>query len=652
MSRFPQDGRQRVVIEGVKPEIDAGRFAIKRTAGEKVTVEADIFADGHDLLAAVLKYRRKKDEQWTEVPMAPLGNNRWRGEFRVEEIGRYLYTIEGWMDRFGTWREGLAKKIAAGQDVSEDMLMGALLVEKASKRASGDDRKKLENYAAALRSNGGKKVARDLADELVRLMEKYPDRRFAARYERDLGVTVDRERARFSTWYELFPRSFALKPGAHGGFQDLEKILPYVASMGFDVLYLPPIHPVGRAHRKGKNNAVAAAPGDPGSPWAIGSDEGGHKAIHPQLGTLEDFRRLVAKAKEHGLEIALDIAFQCAPDHPYVKQHPEWFRKRPDGSVQFAENPPKRYEDIVPFDFGSDGWRDLWEELKSIVVFWIDQGVRIFRLDNPHTKPFRFWDWLVAEVKDPYPDVLFLSEAFTHPKIMYRLAKAGLTQSYTYFTWRITKAELTEYFEELTQTAVREFFRPNLWPNTPDILMDYLQSGGRPAFMARYILAATLGGNCGIYGPAFELCENLPREAGSEEYLNAEKYEIKRWDLEKPDSLKDFIATVNLIRKENPALQSDGSLRFHAVDNDRLICYSKQTEDGANMILTVVNLDPEHIQSGWVNLSLDGLGVNDRPYQVHDLLTGARYSWKGARNYVELDPKKLPAHILRVNNLV
>lgn len=648
MTRFPQDGRQRVVIENVKPEIDAGRFPIKRTAGERVAVEADLFADGHDLLAAVLKYRRKKDEQWTEIPMAPLGNDRWRAGFTVEEIGRYLYTIEAWVDRFGTWREGLAKKIAAGQDVSQDLLMGAMLVERASKRAAGDDRKKLESHAAALRFDGGNKIARDAGDDLIRLMEKYPDRRFAARYERDLGITVDRERARFSTWYELFPRSFARKPGAHGGFKDLEKILPYVASMGFDVLYLPPIHPIGRANRKGKNNALSAAPGDPGSPWAIGSDEGGHQSIHPELGALEDFKRLVAKAKDHGLEIALDIAFQCAPDHPYVKQHPEWFRKRPDGSVQFAENPPKKYEDIVPLDFESDDWRHLWEELKSIVVFWIDQGVRLFRLDNPHTKPFRFWDWLVAEVKEQYPDVLFLAEAFTRPKVMYRLAKGGLTQSYTYFTWRRTKAELTEYFRELTETEVREFFRPSLWPNTPDILMDYLQSGGRPAFMARYVLAATLAGNCGIYGPAFELCENVPREAGSEEYLNAEKYEIKRWDLEKPDSLKNFIATVNLIRKENPALQSDGSLRFHGVDNDRLICYSKQTEDGANVILTVVNLDPEHIQAGWMNLSLDGLGMNDQPYQVHDLLTGAGYSWKGARNYVELDPKKLPAHIFRI----
>jgi starch synthase (maltosyl-transferring) len=651
VNRLPQDGRQRAVIENVKPEIDAGRFPVKRTVGEKVTVEADIFADGHDLLSAVLKVRRKQYDQWTETPMAPFGNDRWRGEFAVEEIGAYLYTIEAWVDRFETWRQGLKKKVDAGQDVSLDLLAGVLLVERAVRRATGEDKRKLREHEAALRSDAENKVAREIDDGLTRLMEKYPDRRFAARYEKNLAVVVDREKARFSTWYEAFPRSFARKPGAHGTFQDLEQSLPYVASMGFDVLYLPPIHPIGRSHRKGKNNALTAAPEDPGSPWAIGSEEGGHKSIHPKLGTLEDFKRLVGKAKERGLEIALDIAFQCSPDHPYVKEHPEWFRKRPDGTVQFAENPPKKYEDIVPLDFESEAWRELWQELKGVVLFWADQGVKIFRMDNPHTKPIRFWDWLTAGVKERHPDVIFLSEAFTRPKIMYRLAKAGLTQSYTYFTWRRTKAELIEYFEELTQTDVREFFRPNLWPNTPDILMDYLQEGGWSFFVSRYILAATLGANCGIYGPAFELGENEPREPGSEEYLNAEKFEVKRWDLEKPDSLKELIAAVNRIRKENPALQSDWSLRFHAVGNDRLICYSKQSGDRTNTVLTVVNLAPVSTESGWVNLSLEALGLDaNESYQVHDLLTDAKYVWRGARNYVELDPKKIPAHIFRVEN--
>ena len=649
MGRLPADGRQRAVIENVKPEIDAGQFPIKRIVGETVVVEADIFADGHDLLRAVLKHRSRHKDAWTETEMEPIGNDRWSGSFTVEDMGRYLYTLEAWVDRFETWRCGLEKKIAAGQDVSSDLLAGAALVQDAVRRADDEDKDDLKAVAAMLRSHAEKKTVPEIGPDLLRLMKQYPDRRFATRYEKELAVTVDRKKAGFSTWYELFPRSFTNRPAAHGTFRDLEQSLPYVASMGFDVLYLPPIHPIGRSHRKGKNNVLGAGARDPGSPWAIGSEEGGHKSIHPQLGTLEDFKRLIAKTKEYGMEIALDIAFQCSPDHPYVNQHPEWFRKRPDGTVQYAENPPKKYEDIVPLDFETKAWRSLWEELKSVVVYWAEQGVRIFRLDNPHTKPFRFWDWLVREVKTQFPDVIFLSEAFTRPKIMQRLAKGGLTQSYTYFTWRRGKAELVEYFEELTETELKEYFRPHLWPNTPDILMDYLQQGGRPAFMARYVLAATLGANCGIYGPAFELIENRPREAGSEEYLNSEKYEIKRWDLEKPDSLKDFIAAVNRIRKENAALQSDRGLHFHALDNPQMICYSKSTADKENVVLTVVNLDWKYVQSGWVDLSLEPLGLGaGETYRVHDLLADARYTWRGARNYVELRPSAIPAHIFRI----
>ena len=647
MGRYPADGRQRAVIEHVTPEIDGGLFAIKRVVGETVAVEADIFADGHDLLSAVLKYKSAESGDWTETPMQPLGNDRWRAEFRVEALGQYFYTFEAWIDRFRTWRSGIEKKIAAGQDVASDLLAGAALVQEAVRRAEGDDKQTLQRHAFALRCADNPAAALD--EELFRLMEKYPDRRFATRYKKELVVTVDRPKARFSTWYELFPRSFTNRPGAYGTFRELEQALPYVASMGFDVLYLPPIHPIGRVHRKGKNNGLEAGSDDPGSPWAIGSEEGGHKSIDPRLGTLSDFKRLVAKAKDHNLEIALDIAFQCAPDHPYVKQHPDWFRKRPDGTVQYAENPPKKYEDIVSLDFETRAWRELWEELKSIVLFWAEQGVRIFRLDNPHTKPFRFWDWLVREVKKEFPDVIFLSEAFTRPMIMQRLAKGGLTQSYTYFTWRRTKAELVEYFRELTETELKEYFRPNLWPNTPDILMDYLQQGGRPAFMARYVLAATLGSNCGVYGPAFELMENRPKEPGSEEYLNSEKYEIKRWDLEKPDSLKDFIAAMNRIRKDNPALQSDRRLRFHGLDNPEMVCYSKRTADRSNVILTIVSLDWKYAQSGWVDLALEEIGVKpEAAYQVHDLLTGARYAWRGAHNYVELRPNAVPAHVLRV----
>jgi starch synthase (maltosyl-transferring) len=464
---------------------------------------------------------------------------------------------------------------------------------------------------------------------------------------------VDREKARFSTWYEMFPRSCGLESGRHGTFKDCMARLPYVAAMGFDVLYLPPIHPIGRTHRKGDNNNPVAGPDDPGTPWAVGSEEGGHKSLHPQLGTLKDFRDFVTSARGYDIEIALDIAFQCSPDHPYVEEHPEWFRRRPDNTVQFAENPPKKYEDIYPFDFETYSWQELWHELKSIVTFWIEQGIRIFRVDNPHTKPFHFWQWLITEIKKSYPDVIFLSEAFTRPKVMYRLAKLGFTQSYTYFAWRNTAWELTQYFTELTRGNAREYFHPNLWPNTPDILTEYLQFGGRPAFMARLVLAATLGANYGIYGPAFELCENRPKEPGSEEYLDSEKYEVKNWDISGPDSLKDFVARVNQIRRENAALQGDWSLRFHEVDNTQLICYSKHTDDFSNVVLVVVNLDPHHTQSGWVEFPLEELGIDpQRSYQMHDLLSGARYLWRGTRNYVELNSQVAPAHIFRMRRRV
>jgi starch synthase (maltosyl-transferring) len=646
-----EGGRTRVVIEGVTPEVDGGRFPVKRTVGEKVVVEADVLADGHEALSCVLLYRKEGDPQWIEVPMEALVNDRWRGEFIVTELGRYRYTLKAWVDRFQSWQKDLQKRVDAGQDVSVELQVGADLVREARSRASGDDKKRLQSTAAALARKGisARKLRLALDEGLAKLVSRYSDRRFATTYQRELTVVVDRERARFSTWYEMLPRSCAPKPGRHGTFRDCEKRLPYIAAMGFDVLYLPPIHPVGHTHRKGKNNAAVAGPQDPGSPWAIGSEEGGHKAVHPLLGTLKDFRRLMDKAKEFDIEIALDIAFHCSPDHPYVKEHPTWFRWRPDGTIQYAENPPKKYEDTYPFDFETEDWRELWQELKSIVLFWIEQGVRIFRVDNPHTKPFAFWEWLIEEVRRDYPEVILLSEAFTRPKIMYRLAKLGFSQSYTYFAWRNMQWELTQYFTELTQTDVREYFRPNLWPNTPDILTEYLQSGGRSAFMTRLMLAATLGASYGIYGSAFELCENRPRERGSEEYLNSEKYEIKQWELDRPDSLKDFIAQVNGIRRENPALQSDWSLSFHQVDNEQLICYSKGTDDLSNVIVVVVNLDPHYTQSGWVELDLDKLGVDPhQPYQVHDLLTDARHLWQGRRNYVELNPHVMPAHIFRI----
>jgi starch synthase (maltosyl-transferring) len=649
-------GRKRVIIQKVKPEIDSGTFPIKRTVGEKVVVEADIFTDGHDALSCVLLYRKEGDANWTETPMSFLGNDRWRAEFAVTELESYRYSVQAWVDTYKGWSHGLSKKVEAGQDVSVDLLIGAQLIEEAAERSDGPDGKKLQQLAATLRSQEEpvkKRIRVALDDANGALVSKYPHRDLATEYERELQVVVDRQRAGFSTWYEMFPRSCSAEPGKHGTFKDCAARLPYVAAMGFDVLYLSPIHPIGRSHRKGKNNSPTAGPGDPGSPWAIGVEEGGHKHVHPELGTLEEFRQLMTEAQKFEIEIAIDIAFQCSPDHPYVKEHPGWFLWRPDKTVQYAENPPKKYEDIYPFNFESDRWQELWAELRDVIFFWLHQGVRIFRVDNPHTKPFRFWAWVLAEVKKEYPEVIFLSEAFTRPKVMYELAKLGFTQSYTYFAWRNTKWELTRYFTELYQSDVREYFRANLWPNTPDILTEYLQMGGRPAFMARLVLAATLGANYGIYGPTFELCENRPREFGSEEYLDSEKYELKYWDLNRPDSLKDFIARVNKIRRQNPALQSDWNLHFHPVDNEKIIAYSKNTDDLSNIVLVVVNLDPHHTHTGWLELDLEALGIlPQQSYQVHDLLGDARFLWYGSRNFVELNPHVVPAHIFRLRRRI
>ena len=649
------DLNRRVVIEGVTPEIDGGQFPAKRTRGDTVTVEADIFVDGHEAISSALLFRREQDEKWSETPMTALVNDRWGGNFVAAEVGRYVYSIVAWLDPFKSWRRDLAKKVAAQVHGELDLLSGALLIEAAAKRA-GRQGKELAEHVANLRDPGrglADRLALALADDLARAVERYPDRTSATKYAQDLVIVVDREKARFSSWYELFPRSCATQPGRHGTFKDCEKILPYVAAMGFDVLYLPPIHPIGRSHRKGKNNSVTSTADDPGSPWAIGAKEGGHQAIHPELGTLADFKKFVQQAEVLGIEVALDLAFQCSPDHPYVKEHPGWFRARPDGSIQYAENPPKKYEDIYPLDFGSAQWRELWRELLSVVEFWIDQGIQIFRVDNPHTKPMAFWQWLIGEVKKNHPETIFLAEAFTRPKVMHELAKLGFTQSYTYFTWRNTKDEITRYFRELTEGEGQEYFRPNLWPNTPDILSEYLQFGGRPAFMVRLILAATLGASYGIYGPAFEFMENSPREPGSEEYLNSEKYEIRSWNRQSPDSLKDLIARVNQIRKENPALQSDRRLRFHEVDNEQILCYTKYSEDGGNVIAVAVNLDPHHVQSGWVKIPAESFGIDPlESYQAHDLLSGARFVWHGERNFVQLDPQTAPAHILRLRRRI
>ena len=650
-SSLDVDGRRRVVIEGVRPEIDGGRFPIKRVVGQSVVVEADVFTDGHDEIAGVIRYRHEREQNWTDVPLIFVENDRWRASFEVREQGLYYYTVIAWIDHFLSWQRDMRKRVAADQDVTIDLLIGRDLINAAALRADGADAERLNAIAAAMeRGEGhGWTLKTVLEQELADLMARHTDHPWPTIYDKELTVIVDRVKAGFSAWYEAFPRSCAAEPGRHGTFQDCEALLPYIAGMGFDVLYLPPIHPIGRTFRKGKNNEPVGSPDSVGSPWAIGAREGGHQAIHPDLGTPEDFRRFIGKAKEQGLEVALDLAFQCSPDHSYVKHHPEWFVQRPDGTIQYAENPPKKYQDIYPLNFESDRWEDLWRELKNVVVHWIDQGVRIFRVDNPHTKPFAFWQWLIVEVKRDYPDVLFLSEAFTRPKVMYRLAKLGFTQSYTYFAWRQTKEELIQYFTELTKTEVREYFRPNLWPNTPDILTEQLQHGGRPAFMSRFILAATLGANYGIYGPAFELMESRPQKAGSEEYLDSEKYEIRVWDRARADSLRELICRVNRIRRENAAFHNDENLIFHHVDNEELIAYSRRSVDGENVTLTVVNLSPHYIHSGWVHLDLQALGVRaDKPFQIVDLLTEVYYTWEGPRNYVRLDPRSLPAHIFLV----
>ena len=653
---LPAEGRCRAVIDAVLPCVDGGRFPAKCTAGEPVRIEAHCFADGHDRIAVVLRWHNVTDDNANEVPMAGLPNDVWVAEFTPPVPGRYRYTVTTWVDHFESWRRELQRRTDL-TDIRIALQVGAALIETTAERAGAEDAAILCAWAGQLRAmaddhSGLADVAAmqglALDPAKAQLLGRYAERAFAT--STTLELTADRRRAQFSAWYELFPR-VAPEAGRHGTFRDVQARLSYLACMGFDVLYMPPIHPIGRINRKGANNSLRAHPGDVGSPWAIGSDQGGHKDIHPDLGTLEDFKALLRAARERGIEIALDLAFQCAPDHPYVRSHPQWFRHRPDGSVQYAENPPKKYQDIYPFDFESTDWRALWQELKGIMDYWIAQGVRIFRVDNPHTKAFPFWEWSIGEVTRSNPDVIFLAEAFTRPTVMRRLAKLGFNQSYTYFTWRTTKGELTAYFTELNTGPGRDYFRPNVWPNTPDILHESLQSGLRSVFAGRLILAATLSANYGIYGPAYELMESAPREEGSEEYRDSEKYQLRHWNFDRPDSLWPLIARINRIRRDNPALQADRSLSFCSIDNEQLIAYVKQ--DGDNVILTVVNLDPHHTQSGWLLLDLSRLQLSaEHPFQAHDLLTDQRYNWHGARNFVMLDPQRIPAHIFRLRRHV
>ena len=614
-------------------------------------VEADIFTDGTDQIACRVLFRHESEAAWREARMTPIGSTRFRAEVVLEEIGVDFYCVEAWIDRFRTWQRDLARRHGAGHELAVELAVGAALLRRVAEAAPAGEAEALERRAAFLASDAelSARFTAGLDDALADLVDRWAPRHALAVYDRGQRVVVDRARARFGAWYELFPRSTAPKPSDHGTFESTIAWLPHIAELGFDVLYLPPFHPIGRTNRKGRNNSSTCEPGDPGSLWAVGSEEGGHKAVHPALGTLADFRRLVDAAQASGIEIALDLALQCSPDHPYVREHPRWFRHLPDGSVRFAENPPKKYEDVYPFDMETEDWHALWQEMESIVRFWVEQGVRIFRADNPHTKPFSFWEWLIGRVKADHPEVLFLSEAFTAPPAKYHLAKLGFSQSYTYFAWRNTKQELTEYLQEIVLSPVKEHFRPNLWPNTPDILSVYLQSGGPGAFAVRLVLAATLSASYGIYGPAYELCLDKPLEPGSEEYLDSEKYEVKHWDLPDESSLRGLIAQMNRVRRENAALQRNDTLRFHEVDNDQLIAYSKASSDGANVLLVVVNLDPCGAQAGRLRLPLRELGLApEAPFLAHDLLDGSSKALRGERHEVHLDPNLGPALIWRL----
>jgi len=639
------NGKVRVIIENVQPVVDGGAYLAKRTVGERVEVTASIFADGHDHLRASVLFRKKGAPDWSQVEMRPTFNDEWIASFPVTEIGKYDFTIHAWVDHFDTWFDGFRKKAAAKVEVYIELMEGAIFL----KKLAGTSNPLLLNLAKKLEDKGHYAEAKNLVltEDFARIVQEHPlkeDVTIAPEFE----IVVEHRKALFSTWYELFPRSSSLQPGKHGTFQDCIRLLPRIAAMGFDVLYFPPIHPIGKVNRKGKNNSIRAQAAEPGSPWAIGSDEGGHKSILPELGTLEDYKKLIAEAKKLGIDIGFDLAFQCAPDHPYVKEHPGWFKQRPDGTIQYAENPPKKYQDIYPFHFGTEHWKELWDELKSVILYWVEQGITIFRVDNPHTKPIPFWQWVIGEVNRQHPDVVFLAEAFTRPKIMSSLAKAGFTQSYTYFTWRVGKQEIIDYMNELVHSPSRNYFRPNFWPNTPDILPYHLQHQGENSFVLRFALAATLSSSYGIYGPPFEFYDTIPME-GREEYFNSEKYEIKQHDWKRTNRMTDIISIVNKVRKENRSLQSTWNIQFCAIENPNLIAYLKATDDLENIILVVVTLDPHTNQSGYVQLPKERLKLGDKiNVKVNDLITDEHYTWTEEWNYVELNPNKMPFHLFKL----
>ncbi len=637
----------RIIIENVAPQLDGGAFAVKRIVGQKVQVTASVFSDGHDVIQCCVKYKHQADKKWQEIRMISADNDEWYGQFKVEKQGSYTYFVEGWVDYALNWQHGTERKIFDGQIVKSELLEGAEYIKEILKLATKEEKKYLETIAQffTIDSEYENGVREAISYELTQIFKKYPTK-FLANQSQELQVYVDREKALFSTWYEFFPRSASQEKGKHGTFKDCELLLPRVAEMGFDTLYFPPIHPIGEVNRKGKNNATNAEPGDVGSPWGIGSQYGGHKATHPKLGTIEDFKSLVKTAKKLGIEVAMDYALQAAPDHPYVKEFPQWFKWRPDGTVQYAENPPKKYQDILPIYFESSDWKNLWKELLDVALFWVEEcGIRVFRVDNPHTKPFYFWGWLIAEIKKKHPDVLFLAEAFTRPKIMNELAKQGFSQSYTYFTWRNTKNELIEYVTELTQSEQKEYYRPNFWPNTPDINPFALQSGNESVHLQKYFLAATLSSSVGIYGPVFEyrVCE--PMAPGKEEYLNSEKYEFVQWDWSQKNKITTLITRINSIRKEQASLQQTNNIVFCTTNNDQILAYYKFDDDKQNETLMVVNLDAFATIQTTIRIPVEHLGTHQ--IQVTDLITGNTYFWNQEWNFIELSPE-LPFHLFKI----
>jgi starch synthase (maltosyl-transferring) len=645
-------GRKRVVIANVVPQIDCGKYPAKGVVDQEFLITADIFTDGHDNVDASVLIKQKKDRSWKEFPMKFINNDHWECSFYPEKTGFYQFQIQGWVNAFSTWKSGLLKKHEAGQDLQVDLQIGASLIEQSASRAAAKEKNSILQFSKKITEANNTEDAILVAtnDQLASLMNRCKDKDLVTVYPQIFEFEIEVRRAGFSTWYELFPRSTAPEPDKHGTFKDVKGLLPRIAAMGFDTLYFPPIHPIGEEKRKGKNNSLIASETDPGSPWAIGNRTGGHKAIHPQLGSLKDFQDLIKEARKHDIEIAMDIAYQCAPDHPYVKQHPQWFKWRPDGTVQYAENPPKRYEDILPFNFETEDWQALWTELRSVVEYWIDKGVKVFRVDNPHTKSFGFWEWMIGEVRKQNPEVVFLAEAFTRPRIMERLAKAGFNQSYTYFTWRNSKKEIEEYMTELTRTDMRYYFRPNFWPNTPDILPPDITYGGENAHIRRLILAATLSSNYGLYGPVYEFGLTQPMH-GKEEYMDNEKYEIKHWDWNAYTRVKELITRINRIRKENSALQDTYNIEFAQTTNEQIVCYVKTDKRTGNQLIIAVNLDSWNTQGAHVTLPLEKTGLPQGEYIVRDLLSGDKYRWQGAVNFVQLNPYEMPAHILKLEPL-